>query len=321
MDSNVSERIALRSETLEGHSGWVTALATSPENANLLLSASRDKTIIVWEIDEGSYQYATAKKALIGHNHFVQDVAISSDGQYALSASWDKTMRLWKLSEGKTKRRFIGHTNDVLSASFSVNNENIVSGSRDKSIKVWKVTGDCCNTFDSAHSEWVSCVKYSPNPERPIIVSCGWDKLVKVWHAETFKLQCIFHGHNGYINAITVSPDASLCASGGKDGKAMLWDLNESKVLYSLDAEGVINALCFSPNRYWLCVATSTAIKIWYLPDHLLIETLEIEESIAAEGKPARKVEPISLAWTEDGQTLFAGYTDNVIRMWNVVRA
>ena len=28
----------------------------------------------------------------------------------------------------------------------------------------------------------------------------------------------------------------------------------------------------------------------------------------------------ISLAWSADGQTLFAGYTDNVIRVWQVTR-
>ena len=29
----------------------------------------------------------------------------------------------------------------------------------------------------------------------------------------------------------------------------------------------------------------------------------------------------VSLAWSADGQTLFAGYTDNVIRVWQVTRA
>ena len=43
----------------------------------------------------------------------------------------------------------------------------------------------------------------------------------------------------------------------------MLWDLNEAKHLYTLDGGGAINALCFSPNRYWLCAATGPSIKIW----------------------------------------------------------
>lgn len=45
----------------------------------------------------------------------------------------------------------------------------------------------------------------------------------------------------------------------------MLWDLNEGKHLYSLEAGDTINALVFSPNRYWLCAATASAIKIFDL--------------------------------------------------------
>jgi len=48
-----------------------------------------------------------------------------------------------------------------------------------------------------------------------------------------------------------------------QDGQAMLWDLNEGKHLYTLDGGSIINALTFSPNRYWLCAATGPSIKIW----------------------------------------------------------
>lgn len=50
-----------------------------------------------------------------------------------------------------------------------------------------------------------------------------------------------------------------------QDGQAMLWDLNEGKHLYTLDGGDVINSLCFSPNRYWLCAATGPSIKIWVI--------------------------------------------------------
>ena len=37
-----------------------------------------------------------------------------------------------------------------------------------------------------------------------------------------------------------------------------------------------------------------------------------------ARGKKAVPIQPISLAWSADGSTLFAGYTDNKIRVWGV---
>merc|ERR1711861_117308 len=270
---------------LEGHSNWVTAIATTNENPDMILSASRDKTVMVWQLtrEEGNYGYP--KKALRGHGHFVEDVVISSDGQFALSGSWDGTLRLCDLNTGLTTRRFVGHDKDVLSVAFSADNRQIVSGSRDKTIKLWNTLGECKYTIVSegeGHSEWVSCVSFSPNASHPLIVSGGWDKLVKVWNLSNCKLRTNLIGHGGYINAVTVSPDGSLCASGGKDGVAMLWDLNEGKRIV----------------------------------DELKLDSVDMPTAdIKSKALP---VSCISLAWSADGNTLFAGYTDGMIRVWLV---
>lgn len=39
---------------------------------------------------------------------------------------------------------------------------------------------------------------------------------VKVWNLANCKLKTNHIGHTGYLNTVTVSPDGSLCASGGK---------------------------------------------------------------------------------------------------------
>ena len=146
---------------------------------------------------------------------------------------------------------------------------------RDKTIKLWNTLGECKYTIqEDGHTEWVSCVRFSPSAANPLIVSCGWDKLVKVWNLTNCKLRTNLVGHTGYLNTVTVSPDGSLCASGGKDGTAMLWDLNEGKHLYSLEANAIIHAMVFSPNRYWLCAATESCIKIWDLESKSIVDEL-----------------------------------------------
>jgi len=303
---------------LKGHNGWVTCLA-SPESPDMLLSGSRDKTIIIWNITRESDQnYGVPRKSLTGHDHFIQDIVISSDGQFALSGSWDSTLRLWDLNFGTTTRRFVGHTKDVLSVAFSADNRQIVSGSRDKTVKLWNTLGECKYTFEG-HTEWVSCVRFSPNTQNPIIVSGGWDKLVKVWNLSSCKLRTNLVGHTGYINTVTVSPDGSLCASGGKDGTARLWDLNKGQHLYSLEAGDIIHSLVFSPTRYWLCAATQTAIKIWDLENKSLVAELNQKNfGDQFQAKYATPPAAISLAWSADGSTLYSGYTDNYIRVWTV---
>jgi WD40 repeat protein len=126
-------------------------------NPEQVLTSTRgsDKSIIVWQLtrDEDSYGYP--KRVLRGHNHFVSDVVISSDGQFALSSSWDHTLRLWDLNTGVTTRRFVGHTSDVLSVSFSADNRQIVSGARDRTIKLWNTLGECkYDIKEDGHTEW-----------------------------------------------------------------------------------------------------------------------------------------------------------------------
>merc|ERR1712169_54507 len=56
--------------------------------------------------------------------------------------------------------------------------------------KLWNTLGECKYTIeDQGHTEWVSCVRFSPNTATPIIVSAGWDKLVKVWNLTTCTLK------------------------------------------------------------------------------------------------------------------------------------
>ncbi|CAI5970351.1 unnamed protein product, partial [Closterium sp. NIES-64] len=264
----MGEQLSFRGH-LKGHSDWVTSIACPIDNSDSIISCSRDKGIMSWSLTRdaasatGVQLAGVPKRRLTGHGGFVQDVVISSDGQFALSGSWDSTLRLWDLNTGATTRRFVGHTKDVLSVAFSVDNRQIVSGSRDRSIKLWNTLGECKYTMNDAdaHQGWVSCVVMVGNLTNRKLRPCSAASSAanplslslpnrasffsarpppsprgEVWNLTNCKLRQNLLGHTGYVNTVTVSPDVSLCASGGKDGVAMLWDLAEGKRLYSLDA-------------------------------------------------------------------------------------
>mmetsp|Transcript_17612 Transcript_17612/g.42721 ORF Transcript_17612/g.42721 Transcript_17612/m.42721 type:complete len:316 (+) Transcript_17612:16-963(+) len=311
----MSETFTLKA-TIKGHSDWITSICIATENPNIIVSSSRDKTALVWEIDLEIDDIPRPKKRLRGHSHFVSDCKLSSDGQFCISSSWDKTLRLWDLNSGKTLQKFIGHKKDVLSVSLSKDNRHIVSGSRDSSVKFWNSIGQCKETFrDNSTSSWINQVNFIPN-KKPILLSCDWEGIIKIWDIPSKKVQTKLLGHKGYVSCLTVSPDGSLCASGGKDGIVMLWDLQEGKHLYSLQAGDSIQCLCFSPNRYWLCASTPNEIKIWDLESKEMIDELRVQGNQNPSSK--KDLTCLAMSWTLDGSSLLTGYSDGNLRLWSL---
>lgn len=144
---------------LRGHNGWVTCMKMGEEEVGkdtykeFLLSGSRDRTLIIWDLNNVSdadedADWGQPRKVLTGHSHFVSDLDLSQDSRYCLSSSWDGTIRLWNIKTASTRKTMIGHTKDVLTVAFSPDNRQIASGSIDKNVKLWNIQGVCKFTVD-----------------------------------------------------------------------------------------------------------------------------------------------------------------------------
>jgi guanine nucleotide-binding protein subunit beta-2-like 1 protein len=312
----MEKKLSLKT-TLYAHSGWITSISVALNDFKIFATGSRDLIINIWEIKQEKDLFAIIKKRLRGHSHFISDIVLSPDAKFCISSSWDKSLRLWDLNTYKTVRRFLGHKKDILSVALSSNNRLIISGSRDYTVKLWNTLGECKGTFlEPKHSSWVSCVKFLPG-EEPLILSSYWDGIIKLWKISSNQVKSKLPGHKGYIMCLAVSPDGSLCASGGKDGTVMLWDIQEEKHLYSLESADIITSLCFSPNRYWLCASTYSGIKIWDLETKNLLENLKLN-NFEKEEQLKKDISCISTKWTIDGTFFLSGHVDGKLRIWSL---
>jgi guanine nucleotide-binding protein subunit beta-2-like 1 protein len=305
--------------SFKAHTGWITAISVPTKSGtNIFATGSRDCIIFIWEIISKENIFAIVRKRLTGHSHFISDLVFSSDAKYCISSSWDKTLNLWNLNNSKLIKKFKGHNKDILTVAFSENNRYIASGSRDNTIKLWNTLGECKGTFfEKQFPSWISCVKFLPL-EKISILSCHWDGIIRIWEITSSQVKGKIHGHKGFINCAIVSPDGSLCASGGKDGFVRLWDLNEQKHLYSLEAGEIINSLSFSPDRYWLCASTQKGVKIWDLDSKNKVYELRLHKQKPDEYKKDRMC--ISMAWTNDCHFFLTGYIDGYLRVWSILK-
>jgi WD40 repeat protein len=71
------------------------------QDGNRAVSASRDRTLKVWDLETGS-----VLRTLEGHSDSVSGVAVTPDGKRAASTSDEKTVKLWDLETGITLATF-----------------------------------------------------------------------------------------------------------------------------------------------------------------------------------------------------------------------
>ena len=100
----------------------------------LLVSASADKTLRLWNVATGE-----CEQTLAGHSETVWSAGFSPDGTKVVSASADKTLRLWNVATGECEQTLAGHSRGVRSAEFSPDGTKVVSASDDKTLRLWRI--------------------------------------------------------------------------------------------------------------------------------------------------------------------------------------
>ncbi|KAI9803529.1 MAG: protein with putative role during mitosis [Sarcosagium campestre] len=189
--------------TLLGHDHSVSAIrfipsraAGAPGSGNLLVSASRDKSLKIWDVTTG---YCV--KTLQGHSSWVRDVCPSVDGRFLLSTGDDMTARLWDISVSNPLNTLtvVGHEHFIECCELapptsyqhlaslaglkkpppaSSTAEFMATGSRDRNIKIWDAHGSCLRTL-IGHDNWVRALAFHPGGK--YLLSASDDKTLRCW--------------------------------------------------------------------------------------------------------------------------------------------
>jgi len=129
-----------------------------------------------------------------------------------------------------------------------------------------------------------------------------------------------FVGHKAQINTLDLAPNTNIIASGSRDGHVNIWNLVEGKHLEDIDAESPVNVVLFTTKYYWLVIGTDAGIKVYDLPAKRFIERYEVPAppAVGKKNKAPAQVGCTSLVFSKDQQNLYAGFTDNLIRVLTI---
>ncbi|KMQ41319.1 WD40/YVTN repeat-like-containing domain [Trichophyton rubrum] len=164
--------------TLVGHDHSVSAVrfiplgaSGAPSSGNLLASASRDKSLKIWDANTGY-----CLRTLQGHTAWVRDVFPSPDGRFLLSTGDDSTARLWDISVSNPETKIwdargtclltlAGHDNWIRALAFHPGGKYLFSVSDDRTLRCWDLSqeGKCIKVMRDAHERFITCLRWAPS--------------------------------------------------------------------------------------------------------------------------------------------------------------
>ena len=303
-----SERALLSTPPLHaqlslGQLRYMAPLVFSPDGS-LLVSASEDKTLILWDVKQ---QQALA--TLPGHDAKVKHLSFSPDGSVLVSASEDKTLIFWDVKQQKALATLSGHSHLASSPDGS-----LLVSKNDEGVTLWDVNQQKNLAAFHGNVRALRHLALSPDGNLLALAACSQLILLDAKHQEVlWNLrgdECIHH--------VSFSPDGKVLASssfGPTDErkltaadfpifKTTLWDAKQQQVLTVLHGHGsLIDHLSFSPDGSLLATADSSAtITLW--------DVNKQQRLTLFRGK--------HLSFSPDGSLLASATYDGTIQLWDV---
>uniref|UniRef100_A0A7S0PTV4 Lissencephaly-1 homolog n=1 Tax=Asterionellopsis glacialis TaxID=33640 RepID=A0A7S0PTV4_9STRA len=213
-----------------------TGVASEVAGCKFLLSASRDQTVKLWDVESG-FCDATIQD----HNDWVRCLAVTEKGDLWASSGNDQVICVYH-AEGSNNEKIVelrGHEHVVESVAFLTCNptaaatskhdetvrDYLASGSRDRTVKLWSIASAACLATFTAHENWVRSVLIHPSGN--YIISAGDDRTIRVFDIKAQRCLRTLEGcHSHFVSSLAMHHTLPILVSGSVDQMVKCWMLD-----------------------------------------------------------------------------------------------
>ncbi|XP_068102292.1 WD repeat and SOCS box-containing protein 2 isoform X2 [Hyperolius riggenbachi] len=203
---------------LSGHQDVVRDLSFSTNGSLTLVTASRDKTLRIWDLKKDGKLI----QVLSGHIQWVYCCSISPDCSMLCSTAGESSVLLWSMRSYTLIRKLEGHQNSVVSCDFSPDSALLITASFDTTMILWDpYTGEKLRQFHSQDPQLSSLRSVCFSPEGLYLASLADDRFLRIWSLELEEPLSAAPVTNGLC--CTFFPHGGILATGNRDGHVQFW--------------------------------------------------------------------------------------------------
>jgi RNA polymerase sigma factor (sigma-70 family) len=332
------DAVAVLGDVRGRHAGEVRCLALSGDGKILATGADQDTKVRLWDA-----QTLRPVAALAGHRSFVNCVAISSDGRWLASGSAYGDFLMWDLRttppKGPTSVATHGAENSfnnlIHAVAFSHDGKRLAVAGSGKSVAGFDTSGSTVverGVLPGIDQE-VRSLTFSHDGTMLALAGLD-DQSVRLWDlgGNQPREKATLMAQRGVSGAF--SPDGKTLAILNQDGHVHRWDVSrpqpidqgvlsgrgmmlggarlrikdQAMVVFAPDGKALASTMFDGRVQLWDMKANPPSVRAILLPDGGTLV-----------GRQSPGTGP--LAFSPDGQTLFSGGADHLVRAWNVTAA
>ncbi|MEM1220841.1 MAG: WD40 repeat domain-containing protein, partial [Bacteroidota bacterium] len=325
-----------------GHQGAVLSAIELP-NTNLLITGSEDQEIIVWNSDTGK----AVGSPLKGHLGPVNKLAILPNSNYLLSCSQDNSLQVWDVKNQQLKTKYAHHRDPLTAAQFTSVEDKVISGHQSGNGYIWSISSGKLLFKLLGHSRAIRCLASSQNDQRivtggldgkmilrdeqgatlksftmpgkipihaiainksgTVAATASADHVIRIWDLERDSILHVFTEHTQGINVLSFNPEEDFLVSGSEDQTLILWDYHSGYQLRTINTATPITCLSFSPRGSQMAIGLGSG-------DCQIINYLNGEgiQRLSGHSLPLK-----TISFSEDGNRILIGASDNTISFWH----
>ena len=234
---------------LEGHQNYIWDLIYLEEiNKELIVSASQDKTIKLWNILNKK-----CLKTYIGHENWVTSITLAynfnTDNYYLLSNSYDHKIYIWDLNNEKSIDNIENVYGKIVSVLNNFNKSFIIYGNNNNELCIYDITNKKEKFKMKGHTQLLSCFCDLGEINKNLISTGGDDNSIKIWNLSIEKCICTFKGHTSSVICLVYFnfKNNHLLISGSDDKTLRIWNLNPNsyQCLMVFESESWVKSCIF----------------------------------------------------------------------------